>query len=176
MLSLFDKNLHLNNYNGSWFIKKGMGFNDENLWWGECKKRIEAHEGVDFGFVSGNEGVVSIDTDFNVHNFFDGEVVNVVYDFIDRSVFVRHCAKKKGYSLYSVFGHITTDIERGTVSSFEIIGKVGKKKGIPPHYHFSLAWIPDFVTYDMLEWKTLNSIKEVRFINPVEFDFKKELL
>ena len=31
-----------------WSWMPGMGFQDDNLWWGEGKKRTTPHEGVDF--------------------------------------------------------------------------------------------------------------------------------
>ena len=170
MKDLFNQTLIKNGISDPWYFKEGMNFDDKNLWWGDYNKRLVPHEGVDFGYTINSDGKISnIQESFFVYNFLKGTVIKTIKDFIGESVFIKHDKSEKKRSLYSIYGHLQTDISKGPVSSFQRIGTISSRKDIPVHFHYSLVWIPENIDFKMLDWKSINTLKTVEFINPFKY-------
>ncbi|MCP3924623.1 MAG: hypothetical protein GY714_18770 [Desulfobacterales bacterium] len=173
MKEIFKSSLKKNGIDKEWYFKDGMNFRDNTLWWGECKKRTASHEGIDFGYVIGDDGICNINEDFIVSNFLDGSIIKVIDDFIGKSVFVKHEIFNESKELFSIFGHVKTQLEEGPIGSFDNIGTISTRKNIPVHFHYSLVWIPEKTSFDLLAWDKLNSNESVLFIDPKSFKMPK---
>lgn len=173
MKELLQRNLKINCLDGTWYFKNGMEFGNEYLWWGECKKRLVPHEGIDLGYVEKNSEIIQVPPNFIIHNFIKGTVVRVIDDFIGKSVFIKHSKTIDKKELFSIYGHIEANIKSESLKSFDDIGRIASKKGIPRHYHYSLALIPCNIENEMLDWKIINSIRQVEFINPINYIYQE---
>jgi murein DD-endopeptidase MepM/ murein hydrolase activator NlpD len=159
-----------------WIFQPGMLFHSWEQWWGEPKRRIAAHEGLDlFSFEDSNGIQKTVDKDTKIPATFAGEVVKIDNDFLGKSIYLRHeIADEGGRRLYTVYGHTNprASLRAGTkVAEGEIIGCISaaihKKTTILPHLHLTLAWVPAVMPPDQLTWQNLSNDPMITLIDPL---------
>ena len=184
---------HLIEYNNldelgfeEWVFHPGMLFDSTDRWWGDWGNRDKPHEGLDLCLYRDRCGENhSLDEKIKVPVIYGGKVVRVIDDYIGKSVFVGHdICDSKGNQLYTVYGHIEpqNEVSRGkTLIEGDIIATItdtrGKKVEISPHLHISIAWIPECLPYEKLNWKSMGDSEIVTLLNPLKvFDCKYTVL
>lgn len=146
-------------------------------WWGNQGKRQRPHEGVDLCFYRDrNDRIPHLDEKTKIPVLYDGVVVRVMDDFIGRSVMVEHRLPDSDYPRFcTIYGH--TDLLRGLrvgriVKAGDIIATLARPKKsqrkIPPHLHISLGWISNKISYENLEWKTMSTLKALKWVDPLK--------
>jgi len=119
----------------------------------------------------------TLDEKIKIPLIYDGEVVNIINDYIGKSIFLIHdICDGKGNQLYSIYGHteLCNGLDKGkTFHAGDVIAMIKdtreKKVDIMPHLHLSLAWVPKSLPYNKLNWKTISDLGIVTFLNPLEF-------
>ena len=164
----------------------GMLFDSTDRWWGDWGNRDKPHEGLDLCLYRDRYGENhSLDEKIKVPVIYGGKVVRVIDDYIGKSEFVGHdICDSKGNQLYTVYGHIEpyNEVSRGKMLiEGNIIATItdtrGKKVEISPHLHISIAWIPECLPCEKLNWKSLGDSKIVSLLNPLKvFDCKYTVL
>ena len=151
-----------------------MGFQDTGLWWGEGKKRITPHEGVDFvqyrdrnGKSWNLVGVLAVPT------IFPGELARLHRDFLAWSLYIRHPQfVMSGRVLYTVYGHLQPGKNESVgqrVATGEVVGSLEKYQQnniVPMHLHLTIAWISEVVAPEQLNWQLLNDRDLVTLVDP----------
>ena len=157
-----------------WVWSTGMGFQDTGLWWGEGKKRITPHEGIDcVRFRNRNGKVCNLVGPLAVPSIFPGELVRIHRDFLAWSLYIRHPQfVLRGRILYTVFGHLQP-LEKEyigrRVAAGEVVGSLEKFQQnniVPLHVHLTIAWISEDVDPEQLSWKLLNDPDLVTLVDP----------
>ena len=106
----------------------------------------------------------------------DGEIINIIKDFLGHSIFISHGPAKGGSVIISAYGHLApsgslspgVQVKRG-----DIIGSLAQYDGmpVPPHLHLSIIEakvgeqmddLSDFST-----WESLLESESVVFIDPM---------
>ena len=91
-----------------WLWQPGMCFLDDQLWWGEQKKRIAPHEGIDLACYADQQGKTRrLGPGLLLPAIFPGRAVQLHQDFLNWSVLIRHdqfC--RDGAVLHTVYGHV----------------------------------------------------------------------
>ena len=151
-----------------------MGFQDTGLWWGEEKKRITPHEGVDFvRFCDRNGKVRNLVGPLVVPTFFPGEIARLHRDFLAWSLYIRHLQfVLPGRVLYTVFGHMLPKDKESVgrqVAAGEVVGSLEnyhRNNIVPLHVHLSIAWISEVVAPEELSWQLINDRDLVTLVDP----------
>ena len=152
-----------------------MGFEDDTLWWGARKKRIAIHEGLDFVRYRDRSGEMrALAGCLAVPAIFHGEVGCFHRDFLAWSLYIRHPQfVMSGRILFTIFGHVqlgeTTrvgqQVAEGEVVCF--LDEYQQNSSVPLHLHLTMAWIPENVSPDDLDWKLLGDREQVILIDPM---------
>ena len=159
-----------------WAFYPGMLFHSTENWWGNGGKRDKPHEGLDLCFYRDKDGKNHcFTTTIKVPVIYKGRVVKIIDDFISKSIFVSHdIYDSKGNQLYTIYGHVEPyeGIIRGTVleegAIIATITDAKKKKAkMSSHLHISVAWIPESLHSESLNWKTLNNSSIVTLLDPL---------
>ncbi|MBI2836607.1 MAG: hypothetical protein HYX85_02815 [Chloroflexi bacterium] len=159
-----------------WIFDPAMLFGSTVKWWGDRGKRNTPHEGLDLRPYRTGDGVVHrLDAGAKVPVMFDGEVVNVIDDFLGKSVFVRHGGfETEGCHLYTIYGHIVPSdsaVPGSVLAKGSVIGVIsaGRRNDAADiaHLHMSVAWIPDSVNAGDLDWNTVGDPTRVVLIDPL---------
>lgn len=156
---------------GQWVLEPGMGFGDRIKWWGDRGPRAAAHNGLDLKFYrEAGDNVRFMDGRSLVPVMAEGEVINIVSDFLGRSVFIAH-GDDNGLTLVSAFGHLIPNDEivpGAHLKRGDIIGKLSEYDGmpVPPHLHYSLI---ESGSADIrgIDWPTLETSGSTRFLDPL---------
>lgn len=151
-----------------------MGFQDTGLWWGDGKKRITPHEGVDFVRYRDRNGKSwSLEGGLAVPSIFPGEIAWLHRDFLAWSLYIRHPQfVLPGRVLYTVFGHILPGEKESVgrqVAAGEVMGALEKYQQnniVPLHLHLTIAWISEVVAPEELSWQLLNNRDLVTLVDP----------
>ncbi len=151
-----------------------MGFQDTGLWWGEGKKRITPHEGVDFVRYRDRNGKSwSLAGGLAVPTIFSGEIAWIHRDFLAWSLYIRHPQfVLSGRVLYTVYGHLQPGKKLCVgqrISAGEVVGFLEKYRldnTVPLHLHLSIAWISEVVAPEQLSWQLLNDSHLVTLVDP----------
>ncbi len=153
-----------------WVFHPAMLFGARSKWWGDQGKRDRPHEGLDLCLYRTKEGnILRLDEKTKVPVIFAGEIVKVCDDFLGESIFVsHHTFDKQGRRLHTLYGHIKpySRMRPGMLlQEGDIIGTIAgtrKRNGaVPCHAHISVAWIPDSVPVQELDWKSVGDPKVV---------------
>ncbi|MHB9154079.1 MAG: hypothetical protein ACYC5N_00125, partial [Endomicrobiales bacterium] len=153
-----------------WAFDPGMLFDGQNEWWGNRKARKGLHGGVDFySFrdAAGNERQVEAGTALTP--LADGVVVNVVDDFVGRTVIMRHgLADGQGRTLYTFYAHVepAESVQPGKrFSTNDTIARVAapRKSGAPAHLHLAMAFSGQAGAFGAFRWETANPSQ---FVDP----------
>jgi murein DD-endopeptidase MepM/ murein hydrolase activator NlpD len=159
----------------AWFFYPGMGFGAQDAWWGAKSKRTRPHEGIDLCFYRGTaDNIFHIDERTKIPAMYDGIVVKIIDDFIGKTIIMKHLFPEIGEGTFlTLYGH--TNPKKGLaagqiVNAGEIIATVAtpcRSKGLIPHLHLTLAWSPDPIPPDTLDWTTIGNSDLVRLIDPL---------
>ncbi len=155
-----------------WLFHPGMLFGSDVKWWGDGESRDSPHEGLDFRtYKTRKTGICNVDETTLVPVLFNGEIVNIISDFLGQSVVVRHnYLNTDRKELYTIYGHIILsgkavigDIIREDTS----IGSLAASRSVPPHLHVSIAWVSGSINPQSLNWKTILDTETVTLIDPL---------
>lgn len=131
----------------SWSFRSGMKFGDFSKWWDEGNQRPSPHEGLDLAaYLDSTENRHSLRPGIYIPPLFDGKVLNIIDDFLGKTIIVQHRYKSdQGLRLLSFTAHILPShaLSPGSkVSTREPLGEIapGNNK-CPPHLHISTAWV-----------------------------------
>lgn len=172
--SLLAKNHEMATRFREWLWTPGMGFQDDNLWWGEGKKRISPHEGVDYvRFHDRNGKSWNLAGGLAVPSIFPGKIVRLYRDFLAWSLYIRHPQfVMPGRVLYTVYGHLQPGKKvcvGRRVAAGEVVGFLEKYRQndiVPLHVHLTIAWISEVVAPEELSWQLLNDRDLVTLVDP----------
>jgi len=163
-----------------WLWQPGMCFLDDQLWWGEQKKRIAPHEGVDLACYADQQGQEHwfasghMVPGLFVPAMFSGRVVQLHQDFLHWSVHIRHdqfC--RNGAVLHTVYGHVQPKEEVrigqevGGGESVAVLAAYPRST-VPLHLHFTVAWIPESIAPHQLSWQMLGGNRQIILLDPLK--------
>ncbi|OGP76804.1 MAG: hypothetical protein A2V86_15095 [Deltaproteobacteria bacterium RBG_16_49_23] len=160
-----------------WIFYPGMLFNAMDKWWGNQGKRERPHEGLDLCLYRDREDrILRLDEKTKIPALYDGVVVRVVDDFIGKSVIVEHRLPGSDNSRFcTIYGH--TNLPRGLhvdriVKAGDILATLARpnksQSNIPPHLHISLGWIFNEISYENLDWDTMDTLKPLKWVDPLQ--------
>lgn len=160
-----------------WIFYPGMLFNATDKWWGNQEKRKRPHEGLDLCLYRDREDrILRLDEKTKIPVLYDGVVVRVVDDFIGKSVMVEHRPLDGDYPrLCTIYGH--TNLSGGLnigriVKAGDILATLAQpnssQRNIPPHLHISLVWISQNISYENLNWETMDTSKPLKWVDPLQ--------
>jgi len=164
-------------FNG-WLFFPGMLFNATNKWWGDRGQRDRPHEGLDLSLYRDKKGKDrGLDETIKIPVIYEGKVVSIVNDFIGKTLFVSHDIYTSNENiLFSIYSHCEPydGIAKGTmVGEGRVIAALSdlhKKKALMlPHLHISVAWVPQSIPHENLNWGNLSGTTMLTFLNPLEF-------
>ena len=158
-----------------WFLPTGTRFGDERLWWGERKKRIAPHEGVDLVYCMDQQGAKhQLAPGLRIPTVFSGTVVQMHRDFLNWSVYIRHEQfSRNGAVPHTVYGHVqpTEKVRIGrnfrageTVALLEAY----PRSTVPLHLHFTIARIPQTIPSRQLNWRMLSEHARIILVDPAD--------
>jgi len=159
-----------------WVLLPGMCFGAKDAWWDDGKARPHPHEGIDLALYRNRGGrVVSLDGTTKVPLAAPGEVAVRRKDFLGESLFVRHgLFDEEDRELFSLYGHTRPGpgvfpgrfLEAGAIlATFADVS--GRGKGLLPHLHLSVAWIPRSLPPGTLTWERCTRGNDVVLLDPV---------
>jgi murein DD-endopeptidase MepM/ murein hydrolase activator NlpD len=159
----------------AWFFYNGMEFGAQDAWWGDRGKRVRPHEGIDLCFYRGvADNVFHIDERTKIPAMYDGIVVKIIDDFIGKTIVMKHSFPEIGEGTFlTLYGHTNPGdgLGRGrSVKADEIIATLaaaGGPKAPLPHLHMTLAWSPEPIPYDTLDWTTIGNPDIVQLVDPL---------
>jgi murein DD-endopeptidase MepM/ murein hydrolase activator NlpD len=159
----------------AWFLYPGMEFGALDTWWGEKTKRKRPHEGVDLCYYRGaTDAIFHIDDRVKIPAMYDGVVLKIIDDFIGKTIILKHTFRDIGEGKFlTLYGHTNPKKSLAigqSVKSGEIIATLAAPRGskaLIPHLHLTLAWSPNTIPYDMLDWTTIGNHGVVRLIDPL---------
>ena len=145
-------------------------------WWGDKGKRARPHEGIDLCFYRGvADNIFHIDERAKIPAMYDGVVVKIIDDFIGKTIIMKHSFPDIGEGTFlTLYGHTNPkeSLETGqNVKMGEIIATLATPRGskaLLPHLHLTLAWSPEPIPYDMLDWTTIGNSDIVRLVDPLQ--------
>jgi hypothetical protein len=155
---------------------QGMLFNTLKKWWGDSGIRKSSHEGVDLCFFKGHYlQKFRLDETIRIPTIFAGKIVQVMDDFMGKTVITSHVLNDECPAGFFVFyAHIQPDsqIKVGDIlehgEPFATIADIsGIPAPIPPHLHISMAWEKLLPPVDRLSWEFLNRVDRSVFIDPL---------
>jgi len=160
-----------------WFFYPGMLFNATGKWWGDQGKRNRPHEGLDLYFYRDREDrLLHLAEKTKVPVLYDGVVVNLIDDFIGKSVMVEHRLPGSDHPRFcTIYGHtnLTRDLHVGMiVKAGDILATLARpnksQRNIPSHLHVSLGWIFTKISYEHLTWETMGNSKALLWVDPLQ--------
>ena len=165
-----------------WIWPIGTCFGDERLWWGELKKRLAPHEGLDLIYYMDKQGAQhQIAPGVVIPTVFAGQVVQVHQDFLNQSVYIRHeqfCWNDA--VLHTIYGHVQPNEGLGLGQDVGtgypvVLLEDYPWSTVPLHLHFTVAWIPKDLPSQELSWQMLNEHEQIILVDPLaECDAEKK--
>jgi hypothetical protein len=166
-----------NNSFREWLLVPGMLFSNEEKWWGGEERRVTPHEGIDLIYYRDGGTVTAwLGPETKIPCLFPGTVATICADFLGTSVFIIHRKYQNEKAvMFTAFGHTkpAPEIQTGTVlEEGDVIGSVADTRGgrhkVPCHLHISVGWIPDSLSFNDLNWKTVSNPKSgIVLVNPL---------
>jgi hypothetical protein len=172
---VFDNGLDRKGFK-EWIFYSAMLFGSRSKWWGDQGERGSQHEGLDLCLYRTSDGDIQyLDAETKIPVIFSGRVVKVSKDFLGESVFVSHNAYNlNGSRLHTIYAHIRPHgrIRPGEVLSdggiIGVLADTGEDNGtVPYHLHISVAWIPDTVPSQELDWHMLDEDAGIVLLDPL---------
>jgi len=176
--SFFIKHNNYLNTHGfkEWIFYPGMLFQDMEAWWTDNGLRPIPHEGIDLCFYTDNTGQVRrIDNGTKIPVMYSGDIVHIHDDFLGKSIYVKHNITDKGNTLHSVYGHTVPAKNNNagkTVYKGDIIATISPtsiESKIPAHVHITTAWLPEDISYNKLNWVSINNPDIATLRNPLDY-------
>jgi murein DD-endopeptidase MepM/ murein hydrolase activator NlpD len=165
-----------------WLWPSGTCFLDERLWWGEQKKRIAPHEGIDLAGYADQQGKErwftpdQMGPGLFVPAIFPGRVVQLHQDFLNWSLYIRHDRFSRDGSLlqlHTVYGHVQP--KKMVYSGMEVragepvaVLDAYSRSVVPLHLHFTVAWIPKSISPHQLNWQMLSENQQIILLDPLK--------
>jgi len=170
ILPMMNKDFH------QWIFHAGMLFGSMEKWWGTAGMRKYPHEGVDFCMFKDINGQIhNIDSQFQIAAHNSGKVYRIIDDFIGKTIFIGHEIYNNNLQLFTVYGHTDRLMfkEGFEIIEGEIIGGVAEsmKIDIKTHLHITMAWLPENIPIEHLNWQTLNDPYTAQLIDPLKPKF-----
>lgn len=159
----------------TWLLKPGMGFTEPHKWWGDKEARPTRHEGLDLtGFRDNSGGERQLTEGTIVPPLYEGQVVNIIDDFLGRTVIINHRLNNPaGQTLHGFYAHLnpTDKLAPGaTVQETEALGAIAAGNHIcPPHLHISMVWISRDFPIEQLKWAGFIEQEEFHPCDPLSF-------
>ncbi|MBP1628508.1 MAG: Peptidase [Holophagaceae bacterium] len=159
----------------AWALAPGMGLGQRETWWGNLKPRPLLHEGVDLCcYFSPGGDLHLLPERLQVPAIYGGTVVKLLPDYLGTSVFLEH-RMAEGVIL-TIFGHTLPrqGLALGqTLKAGEVFCAMAPRRASRTsphaHLHLSLAWSPDPVAYEGLDWSNMGDGQRVRLLDPLPF-------
>jgi hypothetical protein len=161
---------------GEWRIEPGMGFGSDQMWWSGGWRRSTPHNGLDLrSYKMASGEVLYLDGTGVIPVAENGEIINIIRDFLGFSVFVSHEEDGSGVKFVSAYGHIVPGegLETGAhLRRGDIIGKLSEYEDmpVPPHLHISLIEA-DAKAVSGLDWPQIENAggraRGLRFLDPL---------
>lgn len=173
--NLITLNQWQNNNFHRWLLKPGMGFTDQDKWWGDKGVRPIRHEGLDLtGFRDDTGGETQLAEGTIVPPLYEGKVVNIIADFLGSTVIIDHRLNNQtGQTLHGFYAHLTptsTLAPGAIVRETEELGTIAAGSHIcPPHLHISTVWISQNFPTDQLSWTDFTEREGFRPCDPSDF-------
>lgn len=158
-----------------WVFCSGMLFNSEHKWWGNRGKRNKPHEGLDLCLCRDSQDrIFCLDENTMLPAMYDGMVVGIVNDFLGKSILIEHSHSDRG-TICIIYSHISPvqNFHVGSrVQEGDIIATLSdvpeSKSGISPHLHISTGIIAENVSYEQLDWGTINNPNMFTLMDPLK--------
>jgi hypothetical protein len=172
---LFIKGNHLkHDLFSRWIFHPGMLFGSQYKWWGDYGKRSRPHEGLDLCYFLDQRGQLQvINKDMNIPAFCGGTVVNILDDFLGKSVFLK-TATSGGVILYFAYGHLNLvrTLKRGMeINPGTILGKLsetGTASSAPlPHLHLTMAYPRSDKEINEVTWDLIADDELFQLLDPL---------
>ncbi|MFC1995568.1 hypothetical protein ACFLVM_01640 [Chloroflexota bacterium] len=160
----------------TWAFLPAMLFGSRSKWWGTQGKRDRPHEGLDLCLYRTKERKIRhLGKNTKVPVIFEGEIVKVEDDYLGKSMFMSHgFYDSQGSRLHTIYGHIKpyNFMHVGKeLSGDDIIGTIADARkstgAVPSHIHISVAWIPNTLCSQDLNWKVLADLSIVTLLDPL---------
>lgn len=152
----------------------GMLFASMEKWWANGGKRSGFHEGLDLCFFAGAHGRrFRLDETIRVPAAFEGQVKAIISDFLGSTVIMAHKNPGMDGEFFILYAHLRPDeeIHAGkrlrAGETFAAIAPPGKNQSLPPHLHLSMMDSGCLPSFDILEWRLLNSLDQEMFMDPM---------
>ena len=160
-----------------WIFYPGMLFHDTEAWWTDNGVRPTPHEGIDLCFYRDSTGQERrIDSGTKIPVMYTGDIVHIHDDFLGKSIYVKHSMNNKsGDTLHTIYGHTApvTNYNAGkTVCEGDIIATVSPSSSeskTPAHVHITIAWLPRDISYNRLNWISINNPDIATLCNPLDY-------
>ena len=152
-----------------------MKYGETNKWWGDNGPRQSPHEGLDFvAYIDSAAQRHLLEPGILTPPLFKGCVVNIIDDFLGRTIILEHSHKTgDGLRLLSFMAHILPppDIKPGSaISALNLLGEVAPGNNASlPHLHISTAWASP--AFPIADFSWANFKKQDGFIpcDPIQF-------
>lgn len=159
-----------------WIFHPGMLFGARAKWWSKSGTRDRPHEGLDIRSFRNLSGQIHhLDGNTKIPVMYDGEVLKVSDDFLGKSIYVSHeIFDSKGNQLCTIYGHTmpNNNVQVGkTLKQSEVLATVsemGQFKA-PPHLHITLAWLPQSLPAEAIDWSIIGNPSIITLLDPLEF-------
>ena len=116
----------------AWAICPDMLFNAEDKWWGDRGRRDRPHEGLDLVlYRNRQERILRLGEETKIPVMYDGLVVNVIDDFLGKTLFIEHdLADGSDSRVYTIYGHTNPEriIDVGAAEGYYAVGLSWKCK------------------------------------------------
>jgi len=160
-----------------WIFYPGMLFQDREAWWADNGLRAAPHEGIDLCFYRDKTGQVRrIGNGTKIPVMYTGDIVHIHNDFLGKSIYVKHSIKDKGgNALHTIYGHTIPwnhHDKRKRIREGDIIAEIAvlsENSKILPHIHITMAWIPETLSCNKLNWKAIGNPRLITLCNPLEY-------
>ena len=169
-----------------WLFCPGMLFQATSKWWEDRGRRRRPHEGLDLLLYRDQHGrVLHLNETTRIPVMSDGVVVGIIHDLLGKSVIVEHpVPDKDNERSYTIYGHTRPQngIRAGTaVSRGDAIATVASpgRSAFPmaPHLHISIAWAPEPISHDRLNWDTIGASEMLTLLDPLSLiDWRYRIL
>ncbi|GAX62004.1 metalloendopeptidase [Candidatus Scalindua japonica] len=160
-----------------WVFYPGMLFQDTEAWWKNNGLRPAPHEGIDFCYYRDKTGQVRhVGNGTKIPVMYTGDIVYIHDDFLGKSIYIKHSFKdKSGKTLHTVYGHTKPGNNQDLgkrVYEGDIIAEVAatsENSRIHPHIHITMAWIPESLPCNQLNWESIGNSRYITLCNPLKY-------
>lgn len=160
-----------------WLFCPGMLFHAADKWWGDRGPRDRPHEGLDLLlYKDPQDRVCHLNETVRIPVMLDGVIVSIIHDFLGQSIIVEHSLRGRDTGrVCTIYAHTRpcSGIHPGmAVRQGEIIATVAGpgRSAFPvaPHLHLSIAWVPEPISYDRLNWDTIDPSGALTLLDPLD--------